>query len=340
MRRLLLWGMLVLLAACGGEQGPVGPQGEKGEQGERGQHGERGPQGEPGEPGEFLNWADVIEETGLDQAIYAIVLRVRGEYFLVGTGFSAHYSNAIWTNGHVIVVLAVALELLGNFDPQLLVVKSGIRVGGSDTYDLTSWNVMLHPAYDQTFDSPDLGFLFTEDDAFNLNPPLFLPREMALDLRVGQPIATLGFPGEIADLDTPVPLATFKDGTISALRPFRPDLVSVSPRNNRVVQHNLDLSPGTSGSPIFDHEGWIVAVNHAGTETLVIDQNTGALERVAHGNIGFGIRVDEVWDFIDWLEASAAAKAVRKGRPVSFKPVFQRPYPYPAYRPFPPGWNR
>ena len=162
---------------------------------------------------------------------------------------------------------------------------------------------------------------------------------MALDLRVGQPIATLGFPGEIATLNTPMPLATFKDGTISALRPFRPDFVSVSPQNNRVVQHNLDLSPGTSGSPIFDYEGWIVAVNHAGTETLVIDQDTGAPARVSHGNIGFGIRVDEVWNFIDWLEDRASAKAVMEGRAASFKPVPQRRYPYPAYRPFPPGWN-
>ena len=136
---------------------------------------------------------------------------------------------------------------------------------------------------------------------------------MAKELRVGQPVATMGFPGEIEELNTTVPLATFKDGTISALRPFRQDVVPVRPENNRLLQHNLDLSPGTSGSPIFDHEGWIVAVNNAGTETLVIDQKSGMPRRVPSGNIGFGIRVDEVWDFIEWLDA-ASAKTVVSGQ--------------------------
>ena len=348
MRPLWFWSIAVLLAACGGEEGPVGPAGEKGEPGERGEQGPAGPQGErgeqgrqgpSGEPGQYLNWADVIEDSGLDQAIYAIGYRVRGGYVLIGTGFNAQYTNAIWTNAHVVIGLGRAFVALQDLNPQLLAVKSGTRVGGRDTYNLNSWEVRLHPAYDGTLDSPDIGLLFSEDDEFNLNPPLFLPRELALDLRVGQPIATQGFPGEIAALNSTVPLATFKDGTISALRPFRSDLVSVSPANNRVVQHNLDLSPGTSGSPIFDHEGWIVAVNHAGNETLVIDQNTRAPARVSHGNIGFGIRVDEVWSFIDWLEEEAAAKVALKGRPASFKPVPQRPYPHPAYRPFPVGWT-
>ena len=365
MRPLLFLSIAILLAACEGEQGPVGPQGEEGEpgergeqgpagpQGERGEQGERGPQGEPGErgeegergpqgpqgePGEFLNWADVIEESGLDQAVYAIGYEVRGVNFLIGTGFNAHFNDAIWTNAHVVMGLIEVLEALRNtnLDPRPFAVKSGTPIGGSETYRLDFW--FEHPAYDGSVLSPDIGLLVIDREFTGV--PFLLPREMATELRVGQPVATMGFPGEVAAFNTTVPLATFKDGTISALRPFRLDVISVSPENNRVVQHNLDLSGGTSGSPIFDHQGWIVAVNHAGTETLVIDQNTGAPARVARGNIGFGIRVDEVWNFIDWLEDSAAAKAALKGRQASFKPVPQRRYPYPAYRPFPPGWNQ
>ena len=370
MKPLLFWSIAVLLAACGGEEGPVGPAGEKGEPGERGEQGPEGPQGErgeqgepgapgeegeqgepgapgeegergiqgpPGEAGRFLNWADVIEESGLDQAIYGIGYEVRGINFLIGTGFNAHFNDAIWTNAHVVVGLIEVLEALlnTNLDPRPFAVKSGTPIGGSDTYRLELWSE--HPAYDGSVLSPDIGLLVIGREFTGV--PSLLPREMAPELRVGQPVATMGFPGEVAAFNTTVPLATFKDGTISALRPFRSDLVSVSPANNRVVQHNLDLSPGTSGSPIFDHEGWIVAVNHAGTETLVIDHNTGAPARVAHGNIGFGIRVDEVWSFIDWLEEDAAAKVALKGRPASFKPVPQRPYPHPAYRPFPVGWT-
>lgn len=321
-----------------GEEGAQGDRGPRGEPGERGQEGERGPEGPQGEPGEFLNWADVIEESGLDQAIYAIGYEVRGINFLIGTGFNAHFNDAIWTNAHVVMGLIEVLEALRNtnLDPRPFAVKSGTPIGGSDTYSLDLW--FEHPAYDGSVLSPDIGLLVIDREFTGV--PSLLPREMAPELRVGQPVATMGFPGEVAAFNTTVPLATFKDGTISALRPFRPDVVSVSPDNNRVVQHNLDLSGGTSGSPIFDHQGWIVAVNHAGTETLVIDQNTGAPARVAHGNIGFGIRVDEVWSFIDWLEDGAAAKAALKGRGVPFKPVPRRSYPYPAYRPFPPGWKQ
>ena len=70
----------------------------------------------------------------------------------------------------------------------------------------------------------------------------------------------------------------------------------------------MDLSGGTSGSPIFDHEGWVIAVNNAGTEKLVIDLNTGAPARVPSGNIGFGIRADEMWDFIAMFESAKPAR--------------------------------
>lgn len=338
MRPLLFLSIAILLAACEGKQGPVGPRGEEGERGEQGPAGPQGPPGSPGEPAGILNWADVIEETGLDQAIYAIGFEVRGVNFLIGTGFNAHFRDVIWTNAHVVMGLIEVLEALRgtNLDPRPFAVKSGTPIGGSETYGLDLW--FEHPAYDGSVLSPDIGLLVIDREFTDV--PSLLPREMAPELRVGQPVATMGFPGEVAAFNTTVPLATFKDGTISALRPFRPDVVSVSPENNRVVQHNLDLSGGTSGSPIFDHEGWIVAVNHAGTEALVIDRNTGAPARVGRGNIGFGIRVDEVWRFIDWLADNASAKVVLKGRAASLKPVPQRRYPHPAYRPFPLGWKQ
>ena len=106
-----------------------------------------------------------------------------------------------------------------------------------------------------------------------------------------------------------------------------------------MVQHNLDLSGGTSGSPIFDHEGWIVAVNNAGTEALVIDQRTGEPRRVPSGNIGFGIRVDEAWDFIEWVD-SGLAKPIAGVQGVHPKALPRSSYPHPAYQPFPPGWGR
>ena len=107
---------------------------------------------------------------------------------------------------------------------------------------------------------------------------------------------------------------------------------SISPANTTFVQHNLDLSGGTSGSPIIDHNGWVIAVNNSGTEKLVFDVNTGQPERVPTGNIGFGIRVDEVWSMIDWLEASGSSRGRSRvgttGR-----------HSLAPYRAFPENWN-
>ncbi len=104
-------------------------------------------------------------------------------------------------------------------------------------------------------------------------------------------------------------------------------------------QGDRGQSGGTSGSPIFDHEGWIVAVNNSGTEALVIDQRTGEPRRVPSGNVGFGIRVDEAWDFIEWVD-SALAKPIAGVQGVHLDALPQSTYPHPAYRPFPPGWAR
>ena len=168
----------------------------------------------------------MIEESRLEDAIYAIGFEVFDTNFLIGTGFGAHYTNAIWTNAHVVQRLIDALAELRDHGPRPFAVKSGTAIGG-----------------------------------------------------------------------------------VNALRPYRPEAESVTPEDSRVVQHNLDLSGGTSGSPIFDHEGWIVAVNNSGTEALVIDQRTGEPRRVPSGNIGFGIRIDEAWAFIEWLD-SALAKPI------------------------------
>ena len=282
MSRLLIWSLVTLLAACEGKQGPQGEQGEPGEQGPEGPQGDRGQQGSQGPPGAaggaggFLNWADVIEESGLDRAIYAIGFEVFDTNFLIGTGFSAHYTNAIWTNAHVVQGLIDVLAELRDHGPRPFAVKSGTAIGGADTHVL--YQYLEHPAYDGSTQSPDIGILIVDADF--TPPPSFL-----------------------------------------------------------ILQHNLDLSGGTSGSPIFDHEGWIVAVNNAGTEALVIDQRTGEPRRVPSGNIGFGIRADEAWDFIEWVD-SALVKPIAGDEGVHLKALPQRGYPHPAYRPFPPGWAR
>ena len=97
------------------------------------------------------------------------------------------------------------------------------------------------------------------------------------------------------------------------------------------MQHNLDLSGGTSGSAIFDHNGYIVAVNYGGIETVIGDPD--APEEgiwIPTGNIGFAIRVDEVWKLIDLIDAGALQAEVAASPRASVHGI---------YRGFPEDWN-
>ena len=344
-----LGGMLLLVAmlACAGERGPTGPagssgsagpagptgaQGPAGPAGAQGAQGVAGPQGPGGEP---LNWADVLDETPLDDYVYALGVQVSGVNYVLGTGFRAHYTDVIWTNAHVTAGINEAILSISTPNWRVFATKSGTRIGSSDTLYPTGY--YEHPSYDGSTASPDVAMTFVQETS---QVPEFLPRQYATDLRVGQPIATIGFPGEIAETYSTVPIATFKDGTISALRPFGTGVVP-TPANSSFIQHNLDLSGGTSGSLIFDHRGWIVGVNNAGTESLVFDLRTGQPKRVPSGNIGFGIRVDEVWRFIDHVENLVPSAKVNPGsrRLQARRLLPASDYPHATYQPFPENWN-
>ncbi len=148
-----------------------------------------------------------------------------------------------------------------------------------------------------------------------------LPCDTARERRLGQPIATLGFPGENRPLDEVcVPMASFKNGVISAPRPLEPK-GSVDPGNTCTVQHNLDLTAGTSRSPIIDHTGQVIAVNFSGYDVLMINERTGRPTRVNVGDWRFGIHVDEVWALIEHLEQVEESGPVRSGRSAPESPT-------------------
>ena len=312
------------LTGTDGETGAQGPRGPAGPQGEEGPQGDAGP---AGPQGETLDWATVLETTQLDEYVYAIGLIIRGEGRVVGSGFRAHYTNVIWTNAHVINAFRTADIPTRD----MVVTKSGTRTGGRDSHGVRSY--YIHPDWDaDNLDSPDVAVLIIDDEESGI--PRLLPEAFATLLEVGQPIATMGFPGELLYSYHTIPTATFKDGTISAFRPYDSS-VTPSPSNTKIFQHNLDLSGGTSGSMIFDQLGYIVGINYSGIETVIEDENTGELiVRIPTGNLGFGIRVDEMWSIIDDLEANRTPSSLRPRRS-----GFGNEYPYSTYQAFPANWN-
>ena len=340
---------LVILACKGdpGPQGPIGPVGPAGQTGETGSTGAVGPAGPQGEPGVALDWSDVIEDQHLDGAVYAIGVQVQGKNYILGSGFVAHFTNALWTNAHVVQAVLISTGFIEDLNPRAFAVKSGTEIGGADTYWLQSF--WIHPAYDGTAGSPDAALLTI--DANLTQTPFFLPRDQVQELQAGQPIGTIGFLEELTEEPVSVPIATFKDGTISALRPFADEVPT--PENSRVIQHNLDLSGRTSGSHIFDHQGYIIGMNFAGFYRVAYNQRTGKPTRIVNENPGLALRVDELWRLYD-LASGASRVAIdlsgagagatvsgaagrRADVPLVLDP--EQDYPHASYRPFPDGWN-
>ena len=304
---ILVGCVLLLLATC--NSGPGSAPKEK----ETPPPDDGGQKPEPEAPESPPSWHEVLSENAIPQAIYAIGFSLSdGRNYIVGTGFAAYYKNAIWTNAHVAIGLRDDLNAVRSANPSLkpvpFAVKNGTRIGGADTHLLRYYDVHSH--YDGTARSPDVALVVIERGSLSGSSLSFLPREHATGLQIGEPVATMGFPGELGNPYRTVPVATFKDGVISAFRPYSDSEPQVTPANGKMVQHNLDLSPGTSGSPIIDRYGWVIAVNNAGTSALGIDIRTGEPTRIPSGNIGFGIRVDDVWAFIDEIDARPRSGAL------------------------------
>ena len=100
------------------------------------------------------------------------------------------------------------------------------------------------------------------------------------------------------------------------------------------VQYNFDTTGGTSGSPVFDQYGWVIAVHFASIEARVTDTDGDPVRIIGVGSLNFGMRVDALWDFIECC-TSPAAMPLRDGG----RPLHQRTYPFTEYQPFPENWN-
>ena len=235
------------------------------------------------------SWSEVTSATR--NAVYWLgvsTLTASSTLFL-GTGFAVSPTD-LATNAHVVFALNIfadGLEEVGE-KPIIVAVRSNTFAYSGGTIFLPRRSFFTHPDYNGTVESADIATIFVlpgEREPFPSYLPM-APRPEIFGIDVGDEVATLGFPGEI-EIETEdarlQPIPTFKSGTVSALRPYDPTTFSQR-LTNKIVQHNLDLSPGTSGSPIFNKRGEVIAVNNAG---------------VIGTSLGFGIRADELREIFE-----------------------------------------
>jgi S1-C subfamily serine protease len=99
---------------------------------------------------------------------------------------------------------------------------------------------------------------------------------------------TYGFPGRLADPRAPE--ATFVEGVVGRVTAL--DGRSGDPGERRLIQHSAFTSGGTSGSPIFNSLGHVVAVN---TGSYVEESKPGLPQTVVPRTLpgyNFGMRID------------------------------------------------
>src|SRR5207248_2601994 len=107
-------------------------------------------------------------------------------------------------------------------------------------------------------------------------------------LSTGDPMFTYGFPGRLADAAAPE--ATFVEGVVGRITTL--DGRGGEAKDAQLIQHSAFTSGGTSGSPIFDAEGKVVAVNTGGYAEAVEGKSPVASRTLPGYN--FGMRVDLV----------------------------------------------
>ena len=197
--------------------------------------------------------------------------------------------DVLVTNSHCVAVA----EEWQRKGARTFVVRNGHP---EDRFDVA--HVKKHPAWKQTLKevTPDVGLLNIEGKA----PELLTMAEDAELRRLapGDVIYLYGFPGRLADVKSPS--ATFVNGVIGRMTRLSGEAAEFE--HAQLVQHSAFTSGGTSGSPIFDGEGHVIAVNAGG----YVESGTMRVMDPASGRSGeitvaknlagynFGMRIDLV----------------------------------------------
>ena len=216
----------------------------------------------------------------------------------VGTAWLAQGRGVLVTNAHVAEVVAPANG--GGW-----VVFPGTA---GQPYPIAS--VDLHPQYvRQTQGAGNGATVVTHDVAIirlSTPPPHagvpIAPKHKILALRDLQPVAYVGYPmralaGGGTSLESPRPVA--KSGTISALTDW---LQRETPAAEaQLIRHDLGVTGGASGSPLWDGEGNVVGIICAMNIERIVNPNTRKLEVIpSAAMINFAQRIDVLTDWLGW----------------------------------------
>jgi hypothetical protein len=216
-----------------------------------------------------------------------------GDSVAFGTGWMLG-PRVLATNAHVAVDARQAIE-------------QGLRCwavfgGAEGNRNARVEQVVIHPKYGDAGPGPagkrpavppyDVALMVLDSDQQAWLP--LAPPEKLSTLAQGTRVAYLGYPmedmaGGGVNTDRPEPI--MKSGIIAAMGDWW--LGRADPSQQLLIQHDLGVAGGASGSPLLDTDGQVVGIVSAGNMAAGIDVTSGKVKRIPSGvMLNFAQRID------------------------------------------------
>jgi S1-C subfamily serine protease len=174
------------------------------------------------------------------RSVFMVALDENGARSIVGTAFAVEAGGTLATNAHIAAVLQPRLAINGG-SARVIAVQSDT----SDARLVTATSI--HPSWQGSIRA-DVALLRLQAGE-PLAPLALADSRITANLRRGTPLATLGFPAVSTD-----PLYPRGRLSVDVVGDVRDDY----------IQAGLGITPGMSGSPVFDHTGTVVAIVASG----------------------------------------------------------------------------
>lgn len=229
--------------------------------------------------------AEVIAEK-YERSLFMLIAKTNDRLVGYCTAFAISPDGLLATNAHCV-------RNMDKMKAQGIVSLARMNRNADKTYQIVKWR--SHSDYKNSAFSSDVALVQLDLKGDRL--PISV--ELASDddvhrLAPGRPVYTMGFPGRV--MNEARPAADFRAAVISRLTTY--DNTPGTPETARMVWHSALTSKGTSGSPIFNADGKVIAVNNGGLSARRVYTTDAVTGRLKEGfaydatGLNFGIRVD------------------------------------------------